>query len=150
MKKMSRKFWVIAVIALLLAALVPTIASAEQAQPSTLTGNPTCGSVGLPFGAKWDNPGLAPTTLTTQFGTITITPSAVNNDGSQPRSFSWTSTFGIDSVLVKAGRGANVYTYSNGTSGEGLVAFQGRGVSHISFCFDTPTVPTPTPTSPRS
>ena len=74
--------------------------------------------------------------------------------------FDWTSTLGIDAVIVKASNNANVYTYNEATGDTGLVPPAGHAISHITFCYDkevatdtptaTPVTPTATPVTPTS
>ena len=68
------------------------------------------------------------------------------------RAFDWTSTSGVDVVIVKGGPNANIYRYSpEATSDNGLTApvnpsnGQTYGLSHITFCWDGSTTPPPTP-----
>ena len=85
--------------------------------------------------------------------------------GVSGQTFSWSSTVGVDAVLVKAGSdNHNLYVYAaNGAAVEsfgdtGLTHGPNQqGTSHVTFCFDetnpqptpTPTPqPTPTPTNP--
>lgn len=74
--------------------------------------------------------------------TITITNSQFDDTGGPPPSnpnqqqFDWSSLYGIDAVIVKAGTGANVYTYNNATSDTALWAFEGRKISHATFCWN--------------
>lgn len=57
----------------------------------------------------------------------------LNSDG---KTFDWTSEAPVCKVIVKAGRGAYVYSYANGAySDEGLIGFQGKGISHVTFCY---------------
>jgi hypothetical protein len=57
--------------------------------------------------------------------------------------FDWSSTFGIDAVIVKGGPSANVYTYNPESTGDTNLVTPTNpknekpyGLSHISFCFD--------------
>ncbi|MFP4438636.1 MAG: choice-of-anchor A family protein, partial [Chloroflexaceae bacterium] len=72
--------------------------------------------------------------------TITVS----NSDG---KVFDWSSTFGIGAVIVKAGRGANVWYYDpQATSDTGLYAYENKDISHVTFCWQDPSVdPTSTP-----
>jgi hypothetical protein len=50
--------------------------------------------------------------------------------------FDWSATLGIDAVIVKA-QDSNAYVYSPEAFGDtGLVALEGRAVSHVEFCYD--------------
>jgi hypothetical protein len=56
--------------------------------------------------------------------------------GGEGVQFDWSATLGIDAVIVKA-QDANAYVYSPEAFGAaGLVAPDGRAISHISFCYD--------------
>jgi len=73
--------------------------------------------------------------------------------------FDWTSTLGMDVVIVKGGNGANVYNYDAEGSGERKsgndlhapsncgTSHQLCGLSHVSFCYDRDNTPTPTKTA---
>jgi len=61
--------------------------------------------------------------------TITITES-------NSYTFDWTSEYPVCKVIVKAGRGAYVYSYPNGAyHDEGLIGYKGKGISHVTFCY---------------
>ena len=75
--------------------------------------------------------------------------------------FDWSSTLGMDAVIVKGGPNANVYAYNEATGDTGLYAPDNSsggpaGLSHVSFCYDkesvtaTPVTPTSTPVTPTS
>ena len=137
-------------------AIFATPASASHSEG--VTGNPSCKSLGYEFGFKVE-PVVNGTFNVPGFGTITISAS----DG---QFFNWSSTFGIDAVIVKGGTKANIFTYSpEAQSGSGLHApdnasGQPAGLSHIEFCFDedetttttttTTTTPTTTTTTPTT
>jgi hypothetical protein len=58
----------------------------------------------------------------------------VNSDGEM---FDWSATNSIGAVMVKAGTGYNVYHYDpQAMTGSGLIAYEGRGVSHVTFCWN--------------
>lgn len=61
----------------------------------------------------------------------------LNSDG---KTFDWTSEYPVCKIIVKAGRGAIIYTYPEGGVYEdsGLVGFQGKGISHVTFCYAEP------------
>jgi len=71
---------------------------------------------------------------TVEGNTITI----LNSDG---KTFDFVSEYPVCKVIVKAGRGAIIYTYPEGGVYEdsGLVGFQGKGISHVTFCYAEPT-----------
>jgi hypothetical protein len=72
----------------------------------------------------------APDGILEHENTITIS-------GSNGSVFNWGATNSIGAVMVKAGTGYNVYSYSpQQHSGSGLVAFENRAVSHVTFCWN--------------
>ena len=112
-------------------AIFPTPAVATHVTPQVVAGNPTCG------GNKFDPPNNG-THNVPGFGSITVS----NANGS---TFDWSSTFGIDSVIVKGGPNSNVYTYDPPAESFGDTGLhapvnpsngQFFGLSHIEFCFD--------------
>ena len=82
------------------------------------------------------------------------TQNGVTISGVSGQVFDWSSTVGIDAVLVKAGSDNHaLYVYaSNAGSAEALSDTDlthgpsQQGVSHVSFCMDEGSPPTPTPT----
>ena len=56
------------------------------------------------------------------------------------KTFDWTSEYPVCKVIVKAGRGAIIYTYPDGGvyGDSGLLGFQGKGISHVTFCYAEP------------
>ncbi len=113
--------------------------------------NPTCADLDGIYGggqtwAELEKIDGNPTVGT--FGEITIT--AVNG-----QTFSWTSTVGVDAVLVKAGDDNHaLYVYApTAASAESFGDTDlthgpnQQGTSHVTFCYDTSNPqPTPTPT----
>lgn len=104
--------------------------------PTLVDGNPTCASLGLAgyelkfdFGTKG--------TFSGDLGsgeTVTWT-----YDG---KTITWSSTIGMDAVIVKGSDAANVYSYNPESLGDsGLVtpinsSGGNAGLSHIDFCYD--------------
>lgn len=114
----------------------PVMAAAVT--PVVIEGNPTCVGLGYDFGFKIDPP--TPGTYPVGNGSITWTTA----DGVY---FDWTSTFGIDAVLVKGGPNANLYVYNPPALAFGDTGLhapvdaspgggQPYGISHLEFCFD--------------
>jgi hypothetical protein len=69
--------------------------------------------------------------------TNTISIFNVVVDGGEGKQFDWSSTLGLDAVIVKGGPDANAYVYTpEAFAGSGLVAPGGAAVSHIEFCYD--------------
>jgi len=84
---------------------------------------------------EWDEAfGMDGAFETLEGNTITI----LNSDG---KTFDWISEYPVCKVIVKAGRGAIIYTYPEGGAyeGSGLVGYQGKGLSHVTFCYGEPT-----------
>jgi hypothetical protein len=61
----------------------------------------------------------------------------LNSDG---KTFDFVSEYPVCKVIVKAGRGAIIYSYPEGGVYEdaGLLGFQGKGISHVTFCYAEP------------
>ena len=116
-----RKSLILAAIGASLALAAP--ANAASVTPTTIAGNPSCAG-----GTKIDP--VASGTYAVEGGSVTITVS--------DKSFSFTSTVLVTSVLVKGGPAANLYTYvaPGVTSDTDLVAPNGRGLSHLCFFTD--------------
>jgi len=126
------------------ASLLLAIAGAFQpANAQTFkSGNVTCADLDPTwFECKIDPPNAG--TFTCDGVTFNvIRPSTINPTNQS--SFDWTATIGIDAVIAKGGKDANVYTYSPESLGAtGLVSpancgggSQQCGLSHISFCYD--------------
>ncbi len=143
----------IAVIAAIVAAaaliiLTPRGAAANHVNPVFVAGNPKCVDLAYDFGFK---PQPEPPPSGTYFfgGPVTTPPHALTTESvtitSDGTFFDWTSTIGIDAVIVKGGPNANVYVYdppAEETSDTGLHApvnpnnNQPFAISHISFCYD--------------
>ena len=162
--QLGRRLAWLGILGLTITALAAPSASVRAASvaPIAISNNssPTCADYDGTFGggqtwleAKKDPPGNGTLTVA-GFGTITIT-NFQQSDSTDPGSFDWSSTFGIDAVLVKAGSDKhNLYVYAanaGATESMGDTELEpqdgsGNGISHISFCYDTGTPPTPTPT----
>ena len=90
-----------------------------------------CSKIGLPFGTKVNDPASTTYTIDQGWGQFTLTWNSTFN------TVDWSSTFGIDAVIMKAGTGANVYSYNpEATSDTGLMTPEGKQISHITFCYD--------------
>jgi hypothetical protein len=135
------------------AASVAPIAVSDDANPTCVDFADTYGGGQDWLETKSDPPGNGTITVA-GFGTITVS-NFVQSSSDTPGSFDWTSTFGIDAVLVKAGSSRhNLYVYaatagateSTGDTGLSPQAGTGNGISHISFCYDEDAEPTPEPT----
>jgi hypothetical protein len=132
----------VAATSLAFALAMPAFASHVTPTPISDDNNPTCGDFGAWLEVKSDPPGNE-TIEVEGFGEIVVS-------GFENNSFDWSSDFGIDAVLVKAGDDKhNLYVYSPESMGDtDLVpqAGQGNGISHISFCYDETGDETPPPT----
>jgi hypothetical protein len=138
---------VVLVTVALTAVAAPMIAHAyaAAATPTPVPDNPTCTDHGFLQLTKFDPPSSG--TATQDGVTITITGS----HGDQATEFSWSSATPIDLVIVKAGNGANLYAYEEATADTDLVGPDGKGIGHISFCYDIePPSPSPSPSPPPS
>ena len=133
---------VAALVAAPFAMAAPGGPSGDGTQPVETSGNPNCVTV-LGLGAKEikdDSPGDS----TVSDGTLTVIYDVRNTPDGQV--FDFTSSIGLDAVIVKAGDTSNVYTYAientADTSLHGPInSSNGRfyDLSHISFCYDAQT-----------
>jgi hypothetical protein len=115
--------------------------------------NNECETLGYDFGFKVPGApdGTYPFDLSNGGELLGGAPSDGGNSvtlyGSDGKTFSWSSTLGIDAVVVKAGTGANVYEYSPESTGDTNLhsPYSGTGagdtgtirdVSHVTFCYD--------------
>jgi hypothetical protein len=115
----------------------PLAVSAAIVDPVFVPGNPSCSDLGYDFGFK-PQPEPPPTgvyAFPDGLNSVTIT-----SDGTF---FDWTSTLGIDAVIVKGGANANVYAYDpEAFSDTGLSSpinpntSRPFAISHIEFCYD--------------
>ena len=100
-----RGWWSAVAAALLLAAAGATTSRASLVTPEFIPGNPSCVELGYDFGFK-PQPEPPPSgTYPFPDGIHTVT---ISSDGTL---FDWTSTLGIDAVLVKGGPNADAYLY---------------------------------------
>lgn len=111
-------------------------ADTPDVTPVLVAGNPTCVGLGYDFGFKIDPP----------------TPGVYNIDGVNTVNFStsdgvyfnWTSTLGMDAVIVKGGNNANAYVYDppaesfgdGGLHSPDNASGNPAAISHIEFCYD--------------
>jgi hypothetical protein len=129
---MKKVHTILLVVALLAVSIVPAFAAVSMSPwDNWRSGNALaeCGRVAnFMYGVKVEG---APYGSASAYGNlITIT-------GSGGYTFGWSSTLPVGAVIVKAGTGANVYTYTPAElSGSGLVAYQGKEVSHVTFCWN--------------
>ena len=120
--------------------------SVNGVTPVYYQGNPSCTDLGYVYGTKWNYPEDS-TGGTYPLGTGTVTWST---DGVY---VDWSSTFGVDAVIVKGGPNANAYVYFPPAEsyGDGHLASpvnpnngQIYGLSHVDFCYDYEVVVTKT------
>jgi hypothetical protein len=72
-------------------------------------------------------------TYTSSDGGVTVSIDA------SEKTFSFTSDVPLEWVVVKGGPGANIYAFDPPVmSAEGLVAPNGKGLSHLDFCYPPP------------
>ena len=127
-----------AALATVLALALPSAASAASVEPVQMTDNPDCGDIGGEAGwlqLKHGNLNSSnPTgTYTSSNGYVSVTVSELR----QGDSFDWTSTKGIDAVIVKGGTDSNVYFYAGESRGDtNLNPPDTGGLSHVTFCYD--------------
>jgi hypothetical protein len=156
---MRSHFWIGILLSLALSAVVmlapslPGSAVATSVTPVYRDGNSSCTELGYGFGVKQDP--------TDPNGNYTLQVAGLGNihvqiDGNDEY-FDWTSDFGIDAVIVKAGAGLNLFVYdppaeSFGDSDLYPPVNPSNGqhfeISHIEFCYDLdPATATSTATS---
>ncbi len=124
------------VFVMLAGVLLTTPVRAASVAPTYVAGNPTCQDQGFALGFK-PEPQNSPSgtyALPGSSGTVTVTS---NGTGL----VSWSSTIGIDAVIVKGGPNANVYVYNPESMGDtNLVTPMNNqepyGLSHVEFCYD--------------
>jgi hypothetical protein len=118
----------------------PAPAAASHVTPTVISGNPSCTDLGYDFGYKPQPE--PPPSGTYSFPGDPINTVTINSDGTY---FDWSSTLGIDAVIVKGGSNANVYAYdppaeSFGDTGLHSPINPNNGspyaISHIEFCYD--------------
>lgn len=139
MKKLIKVFLVLAVVASLALAVVPAVLaeSGPDVPPVVVDGNPTCQDLGYAYGYKVDPPKSG--VYTTPAGTVTVT---ITDAGG--KYFDWSSTFGVDAVIVKGGNAANSFVYdppAESYGDDGLYSPDNSSggpaaLSHMSFCYD--------------
>ncbi len=142
-------------------ALAASVEPVTSLQDDRLAGNPTCAEIAAWYGGgqSWSGAKIdrEPAPGTYEFGagrSITIS-------GWDPTTgtLDWTSTFGVDAVLFKAGQGNGgfntLYVYAptaasvESLGDTGLRSLSPTGVSHVDFCWDTG-APSPSPSPEAS
>ncbi len=116
--------------------VVLLVVAAPAAAQEVVSGNPSCQELGYDYGFK-PQPEPPPSGTYSFPGvddTVTITSDGVT--------FDWTSTLGVDAVIVKGGSDAHVYAYDpEAFSGVNLsspdnASGGAAAISHIEFCYD--------------
>lgn len=104
--------------------------------PVYVAGNPTCADLGYDYGLRIDPP-TSGTYAIDSLHTVTMTTDGVY--------VTWSSTLGMDAVVVKGGPNANAYVYeppAESLGDSGLASPMNPntgdpfGVSHVDFCYD--------------
>src|SRR5215213_8682678 len=111
-------------------------AQATHVQPNLVLGNTSCTALGYDYGFKPqpEPPPSGTYTFPGDDATVTIV-----SDGTY---FDWTSTLGIDAVIVKGGSNSNVYVYNPESFGDTDLHSPDTSsgnladISHIEFCYD--------------
>jgi hypothetical protein len=133
---------VVGSVGLMVLLALTTSASAASVDPVVKPGNPSCTELGYDFGFKVDPPNSGTYNID-QFNTVTVTTDGPGGLGGT--NFNWSSTLGIDAVIVKGGPNANLYVYDPPAESLGDTGLhspinpqngQPFGLSHIEFCFD--------------
>ena len=128
-------------LGLAFAVLKINTATAATVTPVFVAGNPTCQDLGYAQGFKPSSPSesspVGTHTLPDGVNTVTI---SIDSSG-----VDWTSTLGMDAVIVKGGPVANVYAYDPPAESFGDTNLvtptnpsngQPYGLSHLVFCYD--------------
>ncbi len=124
------------ILGLLLVSACALPAMAASVTPVVVDDNPVCTQLGYDFGYKVEPPRSGIYTVPGA-GRITVT--------AKKNSFDWSSTFGIDAVIVKGGSASNLYGYdppSESFGDKNLNApinpknQQPYSLSHMIFCYD--------------
>jgi hypothetical protein len=133
---MVKKRSIFALILLLIFSLAAvSSAMAASVTPVFIAGNPTCQDLGYAFSLKVDPPNSG--TYSNLSGSVTFSTDGVYVD--------WSSTFGIDAVIVKGGPNANLYAYDPPAESFGDTGLSSPinpnndkpfGLSHLEFCYD--------------
>jgi hypothetical protein len=132
------------IVALSLTGFAPQ-AKASSITPVFVPDNPSATSLGYDFGFKIDPPNSGTYTFPDGINLVTITLNG--------KCFDWTSTLGIDAVIVKGGPNANLYVYNPPALSYGDVGLSAPinpnngkpyGISHIEFAWNE-TTPVPEP-----
>ena len=114
------------------------MASEALAQPTseTVSGNPDCESLGGTSALQTKIEPISGSGSITE-GDITVTPVTLNAED-EWLSFTWTTSplTLVNTVIVKAGSDAIVYTYSPAVTSDSdpLLTVASFGISHITFC----------------
>lgn len=136
---MKRSILYVSTIAVASVLAATNAVHATEVTPVFVDDNPSCTDLGYDFGFKVEQPGTGTFPIEGLSGqSVTIT----SDDGI---SFDWTSTLGIDAVLVKGGPNANAYVYDPPSESFGDTDLHAPinpnnqtpfGLSHIDFCYD--------------
>ena len=137
-----------AVLGIALAMVVGGSVDASSVTPTVVAGNPSCTDLGYSFGFK---PQPEPPPAGTYFFGDPVTSPAhpptgdsitISSDGTF---FDWSSTLGLDALIVKGGANAHVYVYEPPAESFGDTVLNSPinpnthkpfAISHIEFCYD--------------
>jgi hypothetical protein len=135
-KKIKNLFFISLISILSIYGLNLRLGYSASVSPEFHPGNPTCQDLGYSFELKIDPPASGNYNLPDNSGSVTVTLTSSST-------FDWSSTFGIDAVIVKGGPNANVYFYNPESTGDTDLSTplnqqnnKPYGLSHITFCFD--------------
>ncbi|MCZ7544384.1 MAG: hypothetical protein M5R40_13020 [Anaerolineae bacterium] len=144
-----RRITVFVLVALLALGAMTAMADVPSVEPIYEPGNPSCTDLGYDFGFKpqvynvnkgqWEDFDGGASTFTFPDGVNTVW---IGSDGTHVQ---WTSSLGIDAVIVKGGPNANVYVYDPPAESFGDFMLHSPvnprngkiyGLSHVDFCYD--------------
>jgi len=126
----------------------PGAPSGNGVLPQVVDGNPDCSDLGFDFGFKVDGGPNGTFSFTSADGSLTggapedpgHTLTLSNSDGTY---FDWSSTLGLDAVIVKGGPNANVFGYATESFGDTALHppinpnnGDPYAISHIEVCYD--------------
>jgi hypothetical protein len=121
----------------------PGAASGDGVEPMLVQGNPTCADLAKPEESFLEHK-VEPVvngSYPSSNGYLTATISDIHDDGNGPL-FNWSSTRGVDKVIVKGGPAADAFVYiPEDTADSSLHAPVNPengtyfGLSHVSFCY---------------
>jgi len=152
---MSKRFFQTAavVIALLIFGLASAMAANPVVYDNWKSGNAVfeCGQIGT-YSCAYKIEGYDPVPANGTYSNVgdgvgCDSPTNITISNSNGKTFDWSASPNpIGAVIVKAGRGANVWFYNpQSYEDTGLYAYQDKDISHVTFCWNKEEPPPPPP-----